>query len=68
VNRTTALSWLPDGNIVFSNYAARAPQPKLVEITREKKVVWTYTDSSNQGVHEFQLLDAEGKPQVGVLR
>ena len=68
VNRTTALSWLPNGNIVFSNYAARAPQPKLVEITREKKVVWTYTDSSNQGVHEFQLLDDEGKPQVGVLR
>jgi hypothetical protein len=68
VNRTTALSWLPNGNIVFSNYAARAPQAKLVEITREKKVVWTYTDASNQGVHEFQLLDAEGKPQAEVLR
>jgi hypothetical protein len=68
VNRTTAVSWLPNGNIVFSNYAARAPQAKVVEITREKKVVWTYTDASNQGVHEFQLLDAEGKPQVGVLR
>ncbi|MEI6461363.1 MAG: PQQ-binding-like beta-propeller repeat protein, partial [Verrucomicrobiota bacterium] len=33
VNRTTALSWLPNGNIVFSNYAARAPQAKIVEIT-----------------------------------
>ena len=68
VNRTTAVSWLPNGNIVFSNYAARAPQAKLVEITREKKVVWTYTDASNQGVHEFQMLDAEGKPQAEVLR
>ncbi len=68
VNRTTALSWLPNGNIVFSNYAARAPQAKLVEITREKKVVWTYTDASNQGIHEFQLLDVEGKPQAEVLR
>jgi len=68
VNRTTAVSWLPNGNIVFSNYAARAPQAKVVEITREKKVVWTYTDASNQGVHEFQLLDAEGKPQADVLR
>jgi len=68
VNRTTAVSWLPNGNIVFSNYAARAPQAKVVEITREKKVVWTYTDASNQGVHEFQLLDAEGKPQAEVLR
>lgn len=68
VNRATALSWLPNGNIVFSNYAARAPQPKLVEITREKKIVWTYSDASNQGVHEFQLLDEAGKPLPRVLR
>jgi len=68
VNRTTAVSWLPNGNIVFSNYAARAPQAKLVEITREKKVVWTYTDATNQGIHEFQLLDTEGKALAGVLR
>ncbi len=68
VNRTTALSWLPNGNIVFSNYAARAPQAKVVEITREKKVVWTYTDATNQGVHEFQLLDDNGKPLADVLR
>jgi hypothetical protein len=68
VNRATALSWLPNGNIVFSNYAARAPQPKLVEITRDKQVVWTYVDKSNQGVHEFQLLDDAGKPLSGVLR
>jgi hypothetical protein len=68
VNRATALSWLPNGNIVFSNYAARAPQPKLVEITRDKQVVWTYVDKSNQGVHEFQLLDDAGKPVDGVLR
>jgi hypothetical protein len=68
VNRTTALAWLPNGNIVFSNYAARAPQPKLVEITRKKQVVWSYTDGSNQGVHEFQLLDEAGKPLAGMLR
>lgn len=68
VNRSTALSWLPDGNIVFSNYAARAPQPKLVEITRDKQVVWTYSDRTNEGVHEFQLLDEAGKPLPGVLR
>jgi hypothetical protein len=68
VNRTTALSWLPNGNIVFSNYAARAPQAKLVEITRDKKIVWSYTDGSTQGVHEFQLLDEAGKPLTGVLR
>lgn len=68
VNRATALAWLPDGNIVFSNYAARAPQPKLVEITRDKQVVWSYTDATKEGVHEFQLLDETGKPLSGVLR
>ena len=67
VNRTTALSWLPNGNIVFSNYPARAPQTKLVEITHNKKVVWTYTDATNQGAHEFQLLDEAGKSLTGVL-
>ena len=68
INRSTALSWLPNGNIVFSNYAARAPQPKLVEVTREKKVVWTYADATKEGVHEFELLDDAGKPLPGVLR
>ncbi len=68
LNRTTALSWLPNGNIVFSNYAARSPQAKMVEITRDKKVVWTHTDTSKEGVHEFQLLDDAGKPLIGVLR
>jgi len=68
INRTTALAWLPNGNIVFSNYAARAPQPKLVEITREKQVVWTYADATKEGIHEFQLLDEAGKPLSGVLR
>ncbi len=68
VNRTTALAWLPNGNIVFSNYAARAPQPKLVEITRQKQVVWSYTDGTNQGVHEFHLLDEAGNPLPEVLR
>ena len=68
VNRTTALSWLPNGNIVFSNYAARAPQAKLVEITHDKKIVWSYLDTSNQGIHEFQILDEAGKPLTEVLR
>jgi outer membrane protein assembly factor BamB len=68
VNRATALAWLPNGNLVFSNYAARAPHPKLVEITRDKLVVWTYVDASKHGVHEFQLLDAAGRPLAEALR
>jgi hypothetical protein len=46
ITRTTALAWLPNGNVILSNYAARAPHPKLVEVTRDKQVVWTYVDDS----------------------
>lgn len=68
VNRTTALAVLPNGNIIVSNYAARSPQPKLIEVTRTKEIIWTYTDNSPEGIHEFQLLDDAGKPLTGVLR
>ena len=68
INRTTALAVLPNGNIMVSNYAARSPQPKLIEVTRAKQIVWTYTDSLNEGIHEFQLLDEAGRPVAGMLR
>ena len=40
---------------------------KYPAVTRDKKVVWSYTDATNQGVHEFQLLDEAGKSLTGVL-
>ena len=30
-------------------------------MTREKKVVWTYRDDKNHGIHELQILDTNGK-------
>ena len=41
---------------------------KYPAINRDKKVVWSYTDATNQGVHEFQLLDEAGKSLTEVLR
>jgi len=32
-------------------------------VSREKKVVWTYTDDRRAGIHHFQILDSLGKPQ-----
>ena len=40
---------------------------KYPAVTPNKKVVWAYTDATNQGVHEFQLLDEAGKSLTGVL-
>jgi hypothetical protein len=59
---------LENGNTVFTSYRATAGKAKLVEVTREKKIVWTYTDDRKPGIHTFQVLDAEGKPGKAPMR
>ncbi len=54
---------LENGNTVVTSYRATAGQVKLTEVTRDKKVVWTYTDDRKAGIHHFQILDAKGKPE-----
>ena len=59
---------LPNGNIVITSYAAgRADRraPKLFEVTREKKVVWKYTDGQKVGIHHFQIVTTNGEKLVG---
>lgn len=54
---------LPNGNVVIASYAAgRADTkaPKLFEVTKDKKVVWTYTNGEKVGIHTFQILDTDG--------
>ena len=53
---------LPNGNTVFSSYRIGADRTKLIEVTPDKKVVWTYTDPRKDGIHEFQILDTNGQP------
>jgi hypothetical protein len=33
---------LPNGNIIFGNSHAGPDNPQLIEVTRDKKVVWTF--------------------------
>jgi hypothetical protein len=40
----TTLHALPNGNIIVGNCHAGPDQPQLFEVTREKKVVWTFKD------------------------
>ncbi len=59
---------LPNGNIVITSYAAGAKDPnapKLIEVNREKEVVWTYSNSDRTGIHHFQILDTNGKKIAG---
>ncbi len=56
---------LPNGNTVICSYAIGAHRTKLLEVTPDKKVVWTYTDDRPAGIHEVQILDTNGKPIKG---
>ena len=59
--------WLPNGNIVVASYAAKGDAIKLFEINRDKKIVWSRQDGKPHGIHEFQILDTNGKPLEGPI-
>ena len=59
---------LPNGNIVITSYAAgrKDPKaPKLIEVNRDKEVIWTYSDGQKVGIHHFQILKTNGKKLGG---
>jgi hypothetical protein len=62
INDACGVQRLPNGNTVITSHHATTGQVKLLEVTREKKVVWTYTDDRKGGIHHFQILDAKGPP------
>ena len=56
---------LPNGNTVFTSYHLGSDRTKLIEVTHDKRVVWTYTDDHKDGIHEFQILHTNGEPLAG---
>jgi hypothetical protein len=54
--------WLPNGNIVIASYAAKGDALKLLEVSPDKKIVWSVRDGRPAGIHEFQILDTNGAP------
>jgi sugar lactone lactonase YvrE len=61
INDACGAQRLPNGNTVITSHHAGAKQVKLLEVTPDKKIVWTYTDNRNFGIHHFQILDTNGK-------
>jgi hypothetical protein len=59
----TTLQVLPNGNIVIGNCHAGPENPQLIEVTRDKKVVWTFRDFKNFGnnLAVAQILDVKGQ-------
>ncbi|MFM8272066.1 MAG: PQQ-binding-like beta-propeller repeat protein, partial [Gemmata sp.] len=68
INDACGVQRLDNGNTVITSHHATANQVKLLEVTRDKKVVWTYTDDRRAGIHHFQILDEKGKPGKNSLR
>jgi len=52
---------LANGNTVITSYGAGgAGDVKMLEVTPDKKVVWTFKSGKNGGVHEFHIIDGDG--------
>lgn len=56
---------LPNGNTMICSYAIGANRTKLLEVTPDKKVVWTFSEEKGPGIHEVHVLDTDGKPLEG---
>jgi len=59
----TTLQQLPNGNLIVGNTHAGPDNPQLIEITHDKKVVWTLKDMDHFGndLCASQVLDVKGK-------
>ena len=59
----TMLEVMPNGNVVIGNCHAGPKNPQLIEVTRDKKVVWTFKNFSTFGndLCATQVLDIKGK-------
>jgi hypothetical protein len=59
----TTLQVKEDGNVIIGNCHAGPDNPQLVEVTRDKKVVWTFRDfkAFGNGLAAAQVLGITGK-------
>ena len=62
---------LPNGNTVMSNWVGHGQfgkAPHIIEVTREKKVVWTFADHQTmKTISSIQLLDVPGDVTQGEI-
>ncbi|MEO5959730.1 MAG: hypothetical protein ABIZ49_07680 [Opitutaceae bacterium] len=62
----TGFQRLPNGNTIFCNYLGHGftgKQPHFFELTRDKKVVWQFSDHEHfKTINQIQVLDVPGDP------
>jgi hypothetical protein len=67
----TGFQRLPNGDTIFCNYLGHGhlgEQPLFFEITRDKKIVWSFADHGHfKTVNQIQLLDVPGDVTKGKI-
>lgn len=67
----TGFQRLPNGNTIFCNYLGHGhlgEQPHFFEITRDKKVVWEFSDHAHfKTINQIQLLEVPGDATRGEI-
>lgn len=63
---TTSLEVLPNGNLIIGNCHAGPNNPQLIEIDREKNVIWTFKDFETLG--DSTAASATVDSSEGILR
>jgi outer membrane protein assembly factor BamB len=65
----TTLQQLPSGNIVIGNCHAGEKNPQIIEVNREKKIVWQFLDFDRFGnsLTNTQILTTDGSRIVAKL-
>jgi hypothetical protein len=62
---------LPNGNTVMSNWLGHGQlgkAPHLIEVTRDKRVVWTFADHETmKTISSVQILDVAGDAIAGTV-
>jgi hypothetical protein len=60
---------LANGDTVIASYGSSKPgEVKLLEVNAEKKLVWTYRDGKNHGIHEVQILTTNGNKERETMK
>jgi hypothetical protein len=67
----TGLQRLPNGNTLMSNWLGHGhlgQAPHLIEVTPDKKVVWTFADHRHtKTIASVQLIDSDGAAGLGAV-
>ena len=67
INDACGVQRLANGNTVIASYRAKGGAAKLIEVDRDRNVVWRF-NGLKSGLHHFQILTTNGKPVAAKMK